>query len=188
MFLGSYCSCLCPTHLSQVLSREWRCSWSNADRRSSNYIWVINNFVACLGTSYIKGLTVYLAAIILPGILTGQYTMPCCKESCYNKSMWHQSITNKNIFKVFIIMKSQYCSVVLASNLPSTSCCMLGVGMLDITMTSQWAWWRLRSSGSRLFTQRLFGRRSEKNIKAPRHWPLCVEFTGGRWIPRTNGQ
>ena len=26
------------------------------------------------------------------------------------------------------------------------------------------------------------------NIKAPRHCPLCGEFTGDRWIPRTNGQ
>ena len=26
------------------------------------------------------------------------------------------------------------------------------------------------------------------NIKAPRHWPLCGEFTGHRWIPRTKGQ
>ena len=26
------------------------------------------------------------------------------------------------------------------------------------------------------------------NIKALRHWPLCGEFTGDRWIPRTNGQ
>ena len=26
-----------------------------------------------------------------------------------------------------------------------------------------------------------------RNIKAPRHWPLCGEFTGDRWIPRTNG-
>ena len=26
------------------------------------------------------------------------------------------------------------------------------------------------------------------NIKAPRHWLLCGEFTGDRWIPRTNGQ
>ena len=34
----------------------------------------------------------------------------------------------------------------------------------------------------------LFGRRSKKNVKAPRHWPLCGEFTGDRWIPRTNGQ
>ena len=28
----------------------------------------------------------------------------------------------------------------------------------------------------------------KENIKAPRHWPLCGEFTGGRWIPRTNDQ
>ena len=23
----------------------------------------------------------------------------------------------------------------------------------------------------------------ERNIKAPRHWPLCGEFTVDRWIP-----
>ena len=28
----------------------------------------------------------------------------------------------------------------------------------------------------------------KENIKAPRHRPLCGEFTGDRWIPRTNGQ
>ena len=50
MFLVSSCSCLCSIHWSQVLSREWRCSWSSADRRCwanrrcSNYIWAINNF------------------------------------------------------------------------------------------------------------------------------------------------
>ena len=33
---------------------------------------------------------------------------------------------------------------------------------------------------------RLF--RRKENIKAPRHWPLCGEFTGDRWISRTNGQ
>ena len=33
----------CPIHWSHVLSREWRCGWSSADRRCSNYIWVINN-------------------------------------------------------------------------------------------------------------------------------------------------
>ena len=35
---------------------------------------------------------------------------------------------------------------------------------------------------------RLFKRRSKKKFKSPRHWPLCEEFTGDRWIPRTNGQ
>ena len=34
----------------------------------------------------------------------------------------------------------------------------------------------------------LFRHRSKKKIKAPRHWPLWGEFTGDRWVPRTNGQ
>ena len=41
-----------------MLSREWRCSWSSADRGCSNYIWVINNFVAHLGVAHIRGLVV----------------------------------------------------------------------------------------------------------------------------------
>ena len=28
----------------------------------------------------------------------------------------------------------------------------------------------------------------KKNIKAPRHWPLCWEFTGDRWSPYKNAQ
>ena len=39
-------------HCSQVLSREWLCSWSSADRR-----WVINNFIAHCGAPYIRGFT-----------------------------------------------------------------------------------------------------------------------------------
>ena len=31
MYLILSCSCLCSIHWSQVLSREWRCSWSSAD-------------------------------------------------------------------------------------------------------------------------------------------------------------
>ena len=46
MFLVSSCSCLCQSYWRQVLTREWRCSWSSADRQGSNYIWVINNFIA----------------------------------------------------------------------------------------------------------------------------------------------
>ena len=55
-------SCLCPVYWSQVVSQEWRCSWrcswSSADRRCSNYIWIINNFIAW-GAPYIRCLTVY---------------------------------------------------------------------------------------------------------------------------------
>ena len=58
MILISSWSRLCPTLWSQVLSREWRCSWSSADRRCSNYIWVIDNLIAHKGASYIRDLTV----------------------------------------------------------------------------------------------------------------------------------
>ena len=57
-----------------------------------------------------------------------------------------------------------------------------------ITMASQWVGWRLKSPASRLFTQPFIRAQIKENIKAPRHWPLCGEFTGDRWIPRTNGQ
>ena len=53
-FLASSCSCLCAIYWSQVLNGEWRCSWSSADRWCSNYIWVINNFIAYWGASNIK--------------------------------------------------------------------------------------------------------------------------------------
>ena len=35
-----------------MLSREWRRSWSSADRRYSNYIWVVNNYTAYKGVLY----------------------------------------------------------------------------------------------------------------------------------------
>ena len=37
-----------------MLSREWRRSWSSADRQCSNYIWMINKFIAYQDVSYIR--------------------------------------------------------------------------------------------------------------------------------------
>ena len=45
--------------LKPGLSQEWRSRWSSADT-CSNYIWVINNFIAYWGATYIRGLTVRL--------------------------------------------------------------------------------------------------------------------------------
>ena len=40
-----------------------------------------------------------------------------------------------------------------------------------------------------VYTQRFIQAQIKENIKAPRHWPLCGEFTCDRWIPHTtNGQ
>ena len=50
--------------------------------------------------------------------------------------------------------------------------------LISITMTSQWAGSRLKSPASRLFTQPFIRAQIKENIKAPRHWPLCGEFTG----------
>ena len=57
-----------------------------------------------------------------------------------------------------------------------------------ITMTSYWVRWGFKSPASRLFTQSFIHTQIKENVKAPRYWPLCGEFTGDRWIPRTNGQ
>ena len=56
--LISSCSRLCPIPWNPVLSGEWRCSWSSADRRCSNYIWVINDLIVNWGAAYIRDFTV----------------------------------------------------------------------------------------------------------------------------------
>ena len=61
----------------------------------------------------------------------------------------------------------------------------------DMQQTLQW-----RHNGrdavsnpaSPFFTHSFIQAQIKENIKAPRHWSLCGEFTGDRWIPRTNGQ
>ena len=52
-----------------------------------------------------------------------------------------------------------------------------------ITVASWWARWRLKSPASQLFTQPFNQAQIKEYIKAPRHWPLCGEFTGDRWNP-----
>ena len=60
----SACSCFCALYWSQVSSREWRCSWSSADRRCSNYTSVNNNIIAYKGSAYIRCLTVVWYCLI----------------------------------------------------------------------------------------------------------------------------
>ena len=57
-----------------------------------------------------------------------------------------------------------------------------------ITVTLEWAWWRLKSPASPLFAQLFIQATIKESMKAPRHWPLCGESTGDRWISSINGQ
>ena len=43
----------------EVWNWEWICSFNNADRRCSNYTWVINKLISYLCVVYIRGLMVY---------------------------------------------------------------------------------------------------------------------------------
>ena len=54
---------------------------------------------------------------------------------------------------------------------------------LFITLLSYWPRWRLKSPASRSFTQSFIQTQIKENIKAPRHWPLCGEFTGTGEFP-----
>ena len=50
-------------------------------------------------------------------------------------------------------------------------------------MTSQWPRWSLKSPASWLFTVLFIQTQIKENIKAPRHWHLCREFTGNGEFP-----
>ena len=89
MLLVSSCNCLYPISWSQVLSWEWRCSWSSADRRCSNYIWVINNLIAYQSASYIRDLTVIHVTDSLGcllGVLEWAAVVTLYLIQCYNKA------------------------------------------------------------------------------------------------------
>ena len=65
-----------PIHWSQMLTWEWRCSWSSSDSRSSNYILVINRFMAYNGATYTRGLAVqWLHMGVMPPQITGKSTI-----------------------------------------------------------------------------------------------------------------
>ena len=66
LFLVSSCSCLCSIFFSQVLSQEWRCSWSSAD----------SNLIAQPGATYIRGLMVFFILLWCMTINT-MYSVHC---------------------------------------------------------------------------------------------------------------
>ena len=112
MFPVSSCDCLYPIRWSQVLSREWRCSWSSADRRCSNNIWVINNFIAYWSASYIRDLTV---GVVTPHgsslVPTKQVTPAIMVGKQPSTRTWIRNMTvtgTKNRFRQDFSLKLRY--------------------------------------------------------------------------------
>ena len=114
MFLVSSCSCLGPIQGSQVLSREQKCSLRSADRRCSNYIWVIDNFIAYLGAAYIRDLTVMLSNAE-------------CKLCERGSTKYYKKITNildyNKLNIKFVLSLRIRCSHFCESQLTLVECC-----------------------------------------------------------------
>ena len=111
MRLVSACSCLCAIYWSQVLSGEWRCSWSSAERRCCNYIWVIGNLIAYLSAPYIRDLTFSLCNGAIPCLLEAGCDGPAISYRSHLKMLVRNRWLQIHIFhgfasKLHILRKS----------------------------------------------------------------------------------
>ena len=96
-------------------------------------------------------------------------------------------ITSNDVLKLWRRYYYVMCSVGISIQDVSThspiSRCILCMGSSLHWRHAQWSRWRLKSPASRLFTQSFIQTQMTENIKAPRHWPLCWEFTGTGEFP-----
>ena len=106
MLLVSSCSCLYPIHWNQVLNWEWRCSWSSADRRCSNYIWVINNLIAYWSATYIRGLTVVFNDSWFVSLTHGKTSFIVGFSSVYTYAFTFISQYDNTLFFIYLIFTS----------------------------------------------------------------------------------
>ena len=110
MFLVSSCSCLRSIHWSHVLSWEWRCSWSSADRRCSNYIWVINNFIAYKGAIYIRGFTVVCNVLhVTLHVIWLSNSRFCCFNFHCNDVTRTPCRLNSSVSTLFVQLSYKWC-------------------------------------------------------------------------------
>ena len=79
--------------------------------------------------------------------------------------------------KLWLSYRSEFCNLGHCGS-HITVICGHACKSQNITVTSWWTRWRLKSPASRLITQPFVQAQIKENIKAPRHWPLWGEFTG----------
>ena len=108
-------------------------------------------------------------------VITSSWNLKVSTHPCHTLSYTRTWIRNYVSHKTADVITYSLISV------PAT-------GFKYITMTSQWARWRLKSPASRVFAQPFIQAQIKENIKTPRHWPLWGESSGDGWIPLTKGQ
>ena len=103
--------------------------------------------------------------------------MHMCLTLCRNiLTMWRIAWLDVNaIVIVFYLGQAAIRSFVhsdwIINRLVSAFLVTIHISDFNITVTSRWARWRLKSPASRLFTQSYVQAQIKGNIKAPRHWP-----------------
>ena len=132
------------------------------DGMCSDMVWIYHQFLAFSSEWFIH---------IRQGCFTSTETIQSCPIT--------NEITLKHMGTI------NWCQTTAKPDKMRTTCTILGPDgsrqwriMNLITVTSQWARWRLKSPASRLFTQSFIQTQIKENTKAPRHWPLWGEFTG----------
>ena len=105
IFLVLSCNCLIPIHWSQVLSREWGCSWSIADRWWSNYIWVVSKFIV---TKVWLILEVWWYLLSREGC---HFLMHCCDTGIQvrNKALWKNIIDHQASWCCYDVIRFHDC-------------------------------------------------------------------------------
>ena len=122
-------------------------------------------------------------------------TLPVCQQSNQTRKLTttNQFRLQKNSRFVMVVFGGcQYLVVLTAvdflksrNRFYSLRC---AYGMFHELWTSQWCHNECDGVSNHQPHECLFKAQIKENIKAPCHWPLWGEFTGDRWIPRTNGQ
>ena len=88
---------------------------------------------------------------------------------------------NVCVERSIVLLNQQY-----INNIATTSSVVFHViscNDANIIVTSSWQRWRFKSPAPLLFTQLFIQAQIKVNIKIPRQWPSCGEFTGDRWNP-----
>ena len=104
----------------------------------------------------------------------------------------HNTTTNAHIFTNFFIQITKCCVCRVRSmweGFDTQLCCWQFISDNTSVITSRWRHDGRDSVSNhqpRLWLLKCLYRSRSKKI-TPRYWPLCREFTGGRWIPRTKG-
>ena len=135
--------------------------------------------------------TIYICIVVSAQMWDSFYSDFTWAEWCVKSSAIRLSVPqlvqadSKEITKARCI--TGRCFPLMANNAESVSK-LKDITSSSITVTSQWARWRLQLPASWLFIQPFIQAQIKENTKAPRHWPLWGEFTGDRWIPRTKDQ